>query len=146
MIGKEETTIARKVVRVPNSTFQRKKVNMEEQERDVKLDVRGEEEVADQEEKEPIRSNESNHIPHDSMVTVRLSEPPTITPIPPPTSKTTLHVDTNLEQRQDTETDENKEADTPGILLEEAEDEIEDSPRITLIDTDERSEVLSTLR
>lgn len=126
-------------------TFQRKKVNMEEQERDVKLDVRGEEEVADQEEKEPIRSEESHHIPHDSMVTVRLSEPPTITPIPTSTSKTTLHVDTNLQDKHQSKDDENKEADTPGILLEEAEaeEEIEDSPRITLVDTDERSEVLS---
>lgn len=107
--------------------------------RDVesKLDIEGEVEggkeiqtqIEEQEEKEHSQTSTSSHIPHDSMVTVRLSEPPA------------LHVDTNLQQKDAIE-NKKEELDTPGILLEEAEEDIEDSPRITLVNPN-GNEVLS---
>jgi hypothetical protein len=79
----------------------------------------------------PVLNSNSNHIPHDSMVTVRLSEPPPA-----------LHVDTNLQQKEIVQDKKELEFDTPGILLEEAEEDIEDSPRITLVNPN-GNEVLS---
>lgn len=72
-----------------------------------------------------------SHVPHDSMVTVRLSEPP------PPA----LHVDTSLPSKE-IEDKKERELDTPDIIHEKEEEADEDSPRITTIDVD-GNEVLS---
>ena len=61
-------------------------------------------------------------MPHDSMVTVRLSEPPTLT------------VDTNVPEHGKRDTLEHtKGEDVPGIMQEEDSTQ-EESPRITMVD------------
>lgn len=102
---------------------------------DLEREVEGVSEVAggkhtEIEPEEKVHSQNSSHIPHDSMVTVRLSEPPA------------LHVDTNLQQTDHIDSKKDAEPDTPSILLEEAHEDIEDSPRITLVNPN-GSEVLS---
>ena len=73
-----------------------------------------------------------SHIAHDSMVTVRLSEPPALT------------VDTAIPSKQNASRDSTQKVveettDTPGIQLDgvaenAAEEEEEESPRITMMD------------
>jgi len=82
----------------------------------------------------PIVSSTSHmsHIAHDSMVTVRLSEPPALT------------VDTAIPSKQNASRDSTQKVveettDTPGIQLDgvaenAAEEEEEESPRITMMD------------
>lgn len=88
----------------------------------------------------PVTNNSTSHIAHDSMVTVRLSEPPTLT------------VNTTIPSKQScsggsTEKGADDTIDTPGILLDGvAEDAVgeeeEGSPRITMMDPN-GNEVLS---
>ncbi|KAH9207695.1 rab-GTPase-TBC domain-containing protein [Leptodontidium sp. 2 PMI_412] len=88
----------------------------------------------------PVTNNSTSHIAHDSMVTVRLSEPPTLT------------VNTTIPSKQScssgsTEKGADDTIDTPGILLDGvAEDAVgeeeEESPRITMMDPN-GNEVLS---
>jgi hypothetical protein len=71
----------------------------------------------------PVESNmDGQAMPHDSMVTVRLSEPPTLT------------VDTNVLEHANIDTIElTKGQDGPEIMQEE-ESTQEESPRITMVD------------
>ncbi|KAG4429635.1 hypothetical protein IFR05_014881 [Cadophora sp. M221] len=88
----------------------------------------------------PITNNTTSHIAHDSMVTVRLSEPPTLTVNTAIPSKQTCSAGSTEKLAEDT-------TDTPGILLDGvAEDAVgeeeEESPRITMMDPN-GNEVLS---
>ncbi|CZT09935.1 related to Rab6 GTPase activating protein, GAPCenA [Rhynchosporium agropyri] len=85
----------------------------------------------------PVTNNHTSHVAHDSMVTVRLSEPPS------------LHVDTTTPSKQISDGRINKTAedtaDTPNILADDVEDVLEqeeESPRITTMDPN-GNEVLS---
>ncbi|KAE8447790.1 hypothetical protein EG329_010184 [Mollisiaceae sp. DMI_Dod_QoI] len=83
-----------------------------------------------QQEQPQYPSHIQKHIPHDSMVTVRLSEPPPA-----------LHVNTSIQKSEIR--DKESALDTPNILLEEADKRVdEDSPRITALDPN-GNEVLS---
>lgn len=73
-----------------------------------------------------------SHVLHDSMVTVRLSEPP----LP------ALHVDTSLPSKQEIEDKKERNLNTPDIIHEKAEEVDEDSLKITMVDVD-GNEVLS---
>ena len=67
---------------------------------------------------------DSHALPHDSMVTVRLSEPPALT------------VDTTiLETSHNHDHEHTKGQERPDIMLDDGEDQAqEDSPRITMVD------------
>jgi hypothetical protein len=84
---------------------------------------------------ENLQDNEATQL-HDSMVTVRLSEPPSLH------LNTTISATLSAAQRRDLVRDKNGQ-DTPDILLEEAEEDVEEeSPRITMMDPN-GNEVLS---
>ncbi|KAL2060874.1 hypothetical protein VTL71DRAFT_8926 [Oculimacula yallundae] len=87
----------------------------------------------------PISNSHTSHIAHDSMVTVRLSEPPTLAVNTSVPSKQTTGGNTH----QKTE----ETVDTAGIqadsVVEDAVEQQEESPRITMMDPNGRNEVLS---
>ena len=71
----------------------------------------------------PIESNmEGQAMPHDSMVTVRLSEPPTLT------------VDTNVVEHANRNTLEHTKGQERPEIIQEEESSQEESPRITMVD------------
>ncbi|TVY81752.1 EVI5-like protein [Lachnellula suecica] len=86
-------------------------------------------------------------LPHDSMVTVRLSEPPAPTPTPPPAPQPTLTVDTSVPNAaaivsaltpDEIEIENTVSLQTPNITLEDVHEvspqDPEESPRITMMD------------
>jgi hypothetical protein len=77
--------------------------------------------MADQHDEPHAESEmESHTMPHDSMVTVRLSEPPLLT------------VNTTILEKCNRDT---KEQETPELMLDDIQDEAqEESPRITMVD------------
>ena len=71
----------------------------------------------------PIESNmEGQAMPHDSMVTVRLSEPPTLT------------VDTNVLEHANRNTLEHTKGQERPEIMQEEDSSQEESPRITMMD------------
>lgn len=87
----------------------------------------------DEQERPQTTQKHLSHVQHDSMVTVRLSEPP------PPA----LHVDTSLPSKEVIEDKRERGLDTSDVIYEKAEEGVdEDSPRITMVDVD-GNEVLS---